>query len=142
MSAMRYPYPGGWMLGVADDRAVAAAGSAAAERRGAREVRPLVRDGADLFSLGRSGPLEGLLNVLRHLNTDQAADLLVYDAARADGRTVLAVRGLGDAARRGLAADWRAAGLHFVNYYGAVVTEDWDGWRGEPLAGVPDWAWR
>jgi hypothetical protein len=46
------------------------------------------------------------------------------------------------APRRDVAAELRTAGLHFVNFYGGVATEDWDGWRGEPLAEVPGWAWR
>jgi hypothetical protein len=41
-----------------------------------------------------------------------------------------------------VAAQLRTADLHFVNFYGGVVTEDWDGWRGELLPNVPAWAWR
>jgi hypothetical protein len=55
---------------------------------------------------------------------------------------VLVARGLGADARRKVAAQLRTADLHFVNFYGGVVTEDWDGWRGALLPNVPAWAWR
>jgi len=142
--ALRLPYPTNWMLGVADRASIAAAGvdSARAVGAGKSQVRELHVEGAGIASLAHVGRLEALLNVLRHLNTDQAADLVVYEAARRDGRIVVAVHNLGSTARQNLAAAWRDAGLHFVAHYGRIATEDWDGWRGEPLASVPSWAWR
>ena len=92
--------------------------------------------------MGKSGRFERLMNWLRHLNTDQAADLLVYEGARDAGRVVLVARGLRADARRAVAVELRRADLHFVNFYGGVVTEDWDGWRGEILPNVPKWVWR
>ena len=140
--AMRFPYPNGWFMAVADREMDAARGEALLRAAGATEVRRLVADGAGVASLGRRGRFERLMNWLRHLNTDQAADLLVYEGAREAGRVVLAARGLGADARRSVAAQLRVANLHFVNFYGGVVTEDWDGWRGELLPNVPAWAWR
>lgn len=138
---LRIPYPTGWFLAVADSDAIAARGRALLEAR-AREVRELRAEGDGLFGLRRVGPFERVINVLRHLNTDQAADLVVYEHARRAGRVVLAAYGLGADARRDAAAELRTAGVHFVNFYGGVATEDWDGWRGEPLPEVPGWAWR
>ena len=61
--------------------------------------------------------------------------------AVADSETV-AARGLSADGRRAVAAELRRADLHFVNFYGGMVTEDWDGWRGEILPNVPEWVWR
>jgi hypothetical protein len=140
--AMRFPYPNGWYMAVADSEADAARGEALLRDAGATEVRRLVAGGDGVATLGKSGRFERLMNWLRHLNTDQAADLLVYEGARDAGRVVLVARGLGADARRLVAAQLRTADLHFVNFYGGVVTEDWDGWRGEILPNVPKWVWR
>ncbi len=138
---LRIPYPTGWLLAVADSDAIATRGAALLAAR-ASDVRELRAAGNGIFDLRRPSRLEGFINVLRHLNTDQASDLVVYERARRAGRVVLAARGLNADARRDVAAELRTAGLHFVNFYGGVATEDWDGWRGEPLAEVPGWAWR
>jgi hypothetical protein len=140
--AMRFPYPNGWFMAVADSEADAARGEALLRDAGATEVRRLVAGGDGVATLGKSGRFERLMNWLRHLNTDQAADLLVYEGARDAGRVVLVARGLRADARRAVAAELRRADLHFVNFYGGVVTEDWDGWRGEILPNVPKWVWR
>jgi hypothetical protein len=95
-----------------------------------------------MLTLGKAGAFEKLINLLRHMNSDQAVDAVVYEAAREAGRVVLAARGLNADARRSAAAELRGAGLHFVNFYGGVMTEDWDGWRGDLLPNVPEWAWR
>ena len=139
---MHYPYPNGWFMAVADREVDAARGEALLRAAGASEVRRLVAGGDGVATLGKSGRFERLMNWLRHLNTDQASDLLVYEGARDAGRVVLVARGLGADARRAVAAQLRAADLHFVNFYGGVVTEDWDGWRGALLPNVPAWAWR
>ena len=139
---LRLPYPTNWMLGVADTAAIAERGVALAHAQGGGEVRSLVATGASIASLGRATPLEWLLNLLRHVNTDQAADLVVYESARVAGRTIVAVHALGSTQRSDLAAAWRTVGMHFVAHYGTIATEDWDSWRGEPLASVPTWAWR
>jgi hypothetical protein len=139
---LRLPYPNGWFLAIADREELAVRGEALLRAAGATEVRRLTADGAGVASLGRPGRFERALNWLRHLNTDQAADLLVYEGARADGRVVIAARGLDATARRTAAATLRRADLHVVNFYGAVVTEDWGSWRGELLSNVPSCAWR
>ena len=140
--AMRFPYPNGWFMAVADGDVDAARGEELLRAAGATEVRRLVAGGSGVSTLGTSGRFERLMNWLRHLNTDQASDLLVYESARDAGRVVLAARGLGADARRAVAAQLRTADLHFVNFYGGVMTEDWDGWRGALLPNVPAWAWR
>ena len=140
--AMRFPYPNGWFMAVADCAADAECGEELLRAAGATEVRRLVAGGSGVSTLGTSGRFERLMNWLRHLNTDQASDLFVYEGARDAGRVVLVARGLGADARRAVAAQLRTADLHFVNFYGGVVTEDWDGWRGALLPNVPAWAWR
>ena len=140
--AMRFPYPNGWFMAVADGAGDAARGEELLRAAGATEVRRLVAGGSGVSTLGTSGRFERLMNWLRHLNTDQASDLLVYEGARDAGRVVLVARGLGADARRAVAAQLRTADLHFVNFYGGVLTEDWDGWRGALLLNVPAWAWR
>ena len=82
------------------------------------------------------------MNLLRHFSTDQAADLIVYEGARTAGRTVLSVHGLSEAQRRALADAWKAEGLHFINYFGGVTSEDWGIWRGPILPELPSWVWR
>jgi hypothetical protein len=140
--AMRFPYPNGWFMAVADCAADAERGEELLRAAGATEVRRLVAGGSGVSTLGTSGRFERLMNWLRHLNTDQASDLLVYEGARDAGRVVLVARGLSADARRAVAAQLRTADLHFVNFYGGVMTEDWDGWRGALLPNVPEWAWR
>jgi len=141
-SSLRFPYPNGWFIAVADRAVDAARGEELLRAAGAREVRQLVAGGDGMMMLGKAGAFEKLVNLLRHINMDQAVDAVVYEAAREAGRVVLAARGLNADARRSVAAELRGAGLHFVNFYVGVLTEDWDGWRGEPLPNVPSWAWR
>jgi hypothetical protein len=141
-SSLRFPYPNGWFLAVADRAADAARGEDLLRAAGASEVRRLVAGGDGMLTLGKAGAFEKLINLLRHMNSDQAVDAVVYEAAREAGRVVLAARGLNADARRTAAAELRGAGLHFVNFYGGVMTEDWDGWRGDLLPNVPEWAWR
>jgi hypothetical protein len=60
-------------------------------------------------------------------------DLVVYEAALRDGRSVMAVhaRRMNDRerAKRALAA----AGAHFMNFFGRIATEDVSRWRGKEL---------
>ena len=58
------------------------------------------------------------------------------------GRTVLAVRGLNETQRRALADAWKGEGLHFINYFGGVASEDWGIWQGPVLPELPSWVWR
>jgi hypothetical protein len=71
--------------------------------------------------------------LLQFTQTDQMVDLVVYEAALRDGRSVMAVhaRRMNDRerAKRALAA----AGAHFMNFFGRIATEDISRWRGKEL---------
>jgi hypothetical protein len=139
---LRITYPTGWLLTVANTDAVAERGRACAELVGVRDVLLLDVAGPSVATLARPGRFARFMNLLRHLSTDQAADLIVYEGARMAGRTVLAVRGLSEAQRRELADAWKGEGLHFINYFGGVTSEDWGIWRGPILPELPSWVWR
>lgn len=64
---------------------------------------------------------------------DQWVDFAVYAAALHDGRVVLAVRPPRGADRRAAVEVLKRGGAHFLNYYGAMMTEDISPWRGEHL---------
>jgi hypothetical protein len=53
--AMRYPYPNGWFMAVADREVDAARGEALLRAAGATEVRRLVAGGDGVATLGKSG---------------------------------------------------------------------------------------
>ncbi len=144
---LRITYPTGWLLAVANTDAAAELGRARAELVGAGDV--LLLDvagpsvaGPSVATLAKPGLFGRFMNLLRHLSTDQAADLIVYEGARVAGRTVLAVRGLSEAQRRELADAWKAEGLHFINYFGGMTSEDWGIWQGPVLPELPSWVWR
>ena len=139
---LRITYPTGWLLAVANTDAAAELGRARAELVGAGDVRLLDVAGPSVATLAKPGLFGRFMNLLRHLSTDQAADLIVYEGARVAGRTVLAVRGLSEAQRRALADAWKAEGLHFINYFGGVTSEDWGIWQGPVLPELPSWVWR
>ncbi len=136
------PYPTGWLLAVANSDAAAERGRARAELTGVRDVLLLDVAGPSVATLAKSGLFGRFMNLLRHLSTDQAADLIVYEGARVAGRTVLAVRGLTEEQRRALADAWKSEGLHFINYFGGVASEDWGIWQGPVLPELPSWVWR
>ena len=143
MSApLRITYPTGWLLAVANTDAAAERGRTRAELVGAGDVLLLDVAGPSVATLAKPGLFSRLMNLLRHLSTDQAADLIVYEGARVAGRTVLAVRGLNETQRRALAGAWKAEGLHFINYFGGVTSEDWGIWQGPVLPELPSWVWR
>ena len=139
---LRITYPTGWLLAVANTDAAAELGRARAELVGAGDVLLLDVAGPSVATLAKPGLLGRFINLLRHLSTDQAADLIVYEGARVAGRTVLAVRGLSEAQRRALADAWKAEGLHFINYFGGMTSEDWGIWQGPVLPELPSWVWR
>ena len=139
---LRITYPTGWLLAVANTDAVAERGRARAEQVGVREVLLLDVAGPSVASLAKPGLFGRFINLLRHLSTDQAADLIVYEGARVAGRIVLAVRGVNETQRRALAGAWKAEGLHFINYFGGVASEDWGIWQGPVLPELPSWVWR
>lgn len=139
---LRITYPTGWLLAVANTDAVAERGRARAGLVGAGDLLLLNVAGPSVATLAKPGLFGRLMNLLRHLSTDQAADLIVYEGARMAGRTVLAVRGLSEAQRRALAGAWKVEGLHFINYFGGVTSEDWGIWQGPVLPELPSWVWR
>ena len=147
---LRIPYPTGWLLAVANTDAIAIRGREQAMENGAvfrsclGRANALLLDaaGPSVATLAKPGRFARFMNVLRHLSTDQAADLIVYEGARMAGRTVIAVDGLSEAQRRALAAAWKREGLHFVNYFGVMTSEDWGIWRGPILPELPSWVWR
>ena len=139
---LRITYPTGWLLAVANTDVVAERGRARAELVGAGDVLLLNVAGPSIATLAKPGLFGRFMNLLRHLSTDQAADLIVYEGARVAGRTVLAVRGLSEAQRRALADAWKAEGLHFINYFGGMTSEDWGIWQGPVLPELPSWVWR
>ena len=139
---LRITYPTGWLLAVANTDAVAERGRARAELVGAGDVLLLDVAGPSVATLAKPGLFGRFMNLLRHLSTDQAADLIVYEGARVAGRTVLAVQGLSEAQRRALADAWKAEGLHFINYFGGMTSEDWGIWQGPVLPELPSWVWR
>ena len=143
MSApLRITYPTGWLLAVANSDAAAERGRTRADLVGAGDVLLLDVAGPGVATLTRPSLFGRFMNLLRHFSTDQAADLIVYEGARMAGRTVLAVRGLNETQRRALADAWKAEGLHFINYFGGVASEDWGIWQGPVLPELPSWVWR
>jgi hypothetical protein len=139
---LRITYPTGWLLAVANTDAIAVRGRIQAEAAGVADVLLLDVAGPSVATLANPGLFGRFMNLLRHLSTDQAADLIVYEGARVAGRTVLAVQGLSEEQRRELADAWKAEGLHFINYFGGMTSEDWGIWQGPVLPELPSWVWR
>jgi hypothetical protein len=139
---LRITYPTGWLLAVANTDAVAERGRTHAEATGVADVLLLDVAGPSVATLAKPGLFGRFMNLLRHFSTDQAADLIVYEGARMAGRTVIAVQGLSEAQRRALAAAWKGQGLHFINYFGVMTSEDWGIWQGPVLPELPSWVWR
>jgi hypothetical protein len=91
-------------------------------------------DADRIDSLGKArGVWTRAWRLLQFTQSDQMVDLVVYEAALRDGRTVIAVHAprMNDReqAKRALAA----AGAHFVNFFGRIATEDISRWRGKEL---------
>jgi len=139
---LRITYPTRWLLAVANTDAAAERGRKHAEATGVADVLLLDVAGPSVATLAKPGLFGRFMNLLRHLSTDQAADLIVYEGARTAGRTVIAVQDLSEAQRRALATAWKGQGLHFINYFGVMTSEDWGIWRGPILPELPSWVWR
>jgi hypothetical protein len=91
-------------------------------------------DADRIDSLGKvRGPWTRAWRLLQFTQTDQMVDLVVYEAALRDGRTVIAVHAprMKDRDRAKRALD--AAGAHFMNFFGRIATEDISRWRGKEL---------
>jgi hypothetical protein len=132
------PYPTDHLLAVFDLPAAADAAVIGLQAAGFAPGDVVVlRDedgGATIAALGqRHRAWARVLRVIQFMTMDQLPDLLVYEAAIRDGRTVIAVhvreRGRMLAARSHL----RDGGAHFINYFGRTATEELDRWRGPEL---------
>ena len=97
-------------------------------------------DGEKLFR--GAGPARrrwtSLVRIFQFMSMDQGPDFHIYEAALREGRSVVAVRVSGRARIDAAAAALRAAGAHFLNYFGRFQTEEIAPWRG-PEPAVPDY---
>lgn len=134
-------YPNEQLLAVLDAPAAASEAQAALVAAGFAPDRITVLAGPDaagrLDGLGASGLVARLLRVVQFMAMDQMPDFYLYEVALRDGRAVVAVRETDEARRRRATAILRAAGAHFMNYYGRFSTEEISLWRG-PEPKVPD----
>jgi hypothetical protein len=97
------------------------------------------QDADRIDSLGKvHGRWTRAWRLLQFTQADQMVDLVVYEAALRDGRTVVAVHAPRvqdrDRAKRALAA----ADAHFMNFFGRFATVDVAPWRGAELP-LPPW---
>ena len=125
------------LMAVLDTPAEAAAAAAALERTGFRADAITVlqgdRDADRIDSFGKlSGPGRKLWRLVQFTQTDQMVDLVFYEAALRDGRAVVTVRAPRAEERARAKRVLAAAGAHFMNYFGRVLTEDISRWRGTP----------
>lgn len=136
-------YPTDHLLAVIDDPAAAAEAGRALIAAGfpAADVTVLRGDeGADrLDGLGTvGGPWRRIVRAFQFMTMDQMPDFLAYEAALRDGRAVVAVR-VKDRGSMLKARDvLRAAGAHFMNFFGRFSTEELARWRG-PELDLPDY---
>jgi hypothetical protein len=131
------------LMAVLDTADAAAAATAALEQEGFGGDAVLVlrgdRDADRIDSLGNvGGTWARARRLLSFTLADQVVDLAVYVAALRDGRTVLSVLVVGDAAKDRARRALVGAGAHFVNYFGRFTTEDVVPWRGPELP-LPSW---
>ncbi|HEX5013092.1 MAG TPA: hypothetical protein VFV72_02950 [Candidatus Limnocylindrales bacterium] len=103
-------------LGVAEDRIEAFTGD----------------EGAAAFDgSGRSHGLFGrLYRAIQFTLVDQAPDFAYYEAAARQDRVVLSVRPGGEKQMRAVVDVVRRNGGHFINYFGAWATEEFERWHG------------
>ncbi len=136
-------YPTNRLLAVIDDPAAAEAAVWALAAAGV-DPKAIERlsgpdDARRLDGLGGSnGPVSRALRAVQFMTMDQMPDFLLYETAIRMGRTVLAVAEPNAARRREAVGILRAAGAHFINWYGRFATEEISLWLGpEPdIAGV------
>jgi hypothetical protein len=90
-------------------------------------------DGAAAFDgSGRSHGVFGrLYRAIQFTLVDQAPDFAYYEAAARQGRVVLSVKPKGDQQTRRAVAIARQHGGHFINYFGAFATEEFERWHGQ-----------
>ena len=125
----------GRLLAVFDTPEAAAAASAAIAELGvdADRIELFTGDeGAAAFDgSGRSHGLFGrLYRAIQFTLVDQAPDFAYYEAAARQGRVVLSVRPQGEKQMRAVVDAVRRNGGHFINFFGAWATEEFERWRG------------
>jgi len=126
------------LLAVLDTAEAATAARGELERAGfpPEAITVLHGDGdADrIDSLGKvRGRWRRAWRILQFTQTDQMVDLVVYEAALRDGRTVIAVHAPRMPDRERAKRALHAAGAHFMNFFGRFATEDISRWRGKEL---------
>jgi hypothetical protein len=125
----------GRLLAVFDTPEAAAAASAAIAELGvdADRIELFTGDeGAAAFDgSGRSHGVFGrLYRAIQFTLVDQAPDFAYYEAAARQGRVVLSVRPQGEKQMRAVVDAVRRNGGHFINFFGAWATEEFERWRG------------
>ena len=90
-----------------------------------------------LDSTGEGGWWQRIVRLSQYLSTDQSTDLVMYDAALRDGRTVVAVHLTDKALKQPATAVIQDAGAHLVSFFGRMQTEEISRWRGPELV-LPD----
>jgi hypothetical protein len=132
------PYPTDHLLAVFDlaDTADAAAVAVRAAGFAPGDIVVLRGDGpgSGIRALGRRhGTWTRILRAIQFTTMDQLPDLVVYEAAIRDGRTVIAVHVRERPRMLAARAHLRDGGAHFINYFGRLATEELDRWRGPEL---------
>jgi hypothetical protein len=132
-------YPERSVLAVLDDAAAVERAVAALRAAGIPDtdvVRLAGPTDAERFdATGRSFATR-LRRIVQFGLMDQMPALAWYEAAVREGRTVLAVRTITRPATLSVVAAFEAAGGHYVNRFGRLVTEEFVRWRG-PEPKVP-----
>jgi hypothetical protein len=136
-------YPTGRLYAVIDDAAASGRAVEALVAAGVDPSRIEVLRGdtaADAFdgTGTRHGPFARFRRTIEFTLMDQMPDFAWYEAAIRDGRAVIAVRPADAAQMRVAAEALRAAGAHFMNYFGRFATEELERWHGEE-PDVPDY---
>ena len=138
-------YPTNRLIRVIDTPAGAEAATSALAAAGFEREGIIVLVGdAGRDRLGRLGATPNVLSrVVRFFQfvlMDQTPDFIVYEAAIAEGRAVVAVTAGGGNRDRMLraAAVLAAHGGHFVNFFGRFQTEEVSLWQGPEPAAIPD----
>ena len=133
-------YPTGWILAAVDDPSDADAIDAELAAAGIGPDDRMVLLGPEaarrLDGLGTSsGFLARMRRIGQYLAMDQMPDFLMYEVALREGRAVVGVRPP-DARRAEAVAILRRHRAHFINRFGAWVTEEVLPWRG-PMPDIP-----
>lgn len=89
---------------------------------------------ARIDAIGERGGLrDRMRQAMSFTLVDQMPDLVLYEAAVLDGRSVLAMPVDSDELKQAIVRLLRSRGAHFINYYGRFATEELDAWRGPEL---------